>query len=168
MLFQCLEQRLRIGDDLAARQKSTRHCVHRGVSRVTENHQVDRVIAIFCRVAASSNRSMELTRLGLEPRGPFMPSRGPALVAHSWFHARRRAAPKRAERVVRRGRLGSEIREIFEQSKRCYGAPRIHAELEARGFRTSKRTVAKLMGLKRFAMPSPGRSRHCQRSFAAR
>ena len=66
-------------------------------------------------------------------------------VAHSWFHARRRAAPKRAERAARRGRLGSEIREIFEQSKRCYGAPRIHAELKARGFRTSKRTVAKLM-----------------------
>ena len=66
-------------------------------------------------------------------------------VAHSWFHARRRAAPKRAERAARRGRLGSEIREIFEQSKKCYGAPRIHAELKARGFRTSKRTVAKLM-----------------------
>ena len=57
----------------------------------------------------------------------------------------RRRPPKRAERVARRGRLGSEIREIFEQSKRCYGAPRIHAELKARGFRTSKRTVAKLM-----------------------
>ena len=46
-------------------------------------------------------------------------------VAHSWFHAlRRRAAPKRAERAARRDRLGSEIREIFEQSKRYYGAPR--------------------------------------------
>ena len=66
-------------------------------------------------------------------------------VAHSWFHARRRAAPKRAERAARRDRLGSEIREIFEQSKRCYGAPRIHAELKARGLRISKRTVAKLM-----------------------
>ena len=66
-------------------------------------------------------------------------------VAHSWFHARRRAAQKRAERAAWRGRLGSEIREIFEQSKRCYGAPRIHAELKARGFRISKRTVAKLM-----------------------
>ena len=66
-------------------------------------------------------------------------------VAHSWFHARRRAAPKRAERAARRGRLGSEIREIFEQSKRCYGAPRIHAELKARGLRISKRSVAKLM-----------------------
>ena len=66
-------------------------------------------------------------------------------VAHSWFHARRRAAQKRAERAARRGRLGSEIREIFEQSKRCYGAPRIHAELKARGLRISKRSVAKLM-----------------------
>ena len=66
-------------------------------------------------------------------------------VAHSWFHARRRAAPKRAERAARRDRLGSEIREIFEQSKRCYGAPRIHAELKARGLRISKRSVAKLM-----------------------
>ena len=66
-------------------------------------------------------------------------------VAHSWFHARRRAAPKRAERAARRDRLGSEIREIFEQSKRCYGAPRNHAELKARGLRISKRSVAKLM-----------------------
>ena len=66
-------------------------------------------------------------------------------VAHSWFHARRRAAPKRTERAARRDRLGSEIREIFEQSKRCYGAPRIHAELKARGLRISKRSVAKLM-----------------------
>ena len=66
-------------------------------------------------------------------------------VAHSWFHARRRAAQKRAERAAWRDRLGSEIREIFAQSKRCYGAPRIHAELKARGFRISKRTVAKLM-----------------------
>ncbi len=66
-------------------------------------------------------------------------------VAHSWFHARRRAAPKRTERAARRDRLGSEIREIFERSKRCYGAPRIHAELKARGLRISKRTVAKLM-----------------------
>ena len=47
-------------------------------------------------------------------------------VAHSWFHARRRATPKRTERAARRDRLGSEIREIFEQSKRCYGAPRNH------------------------------------------
>ena len=66
-------------------------------------------------------------------------------VAHSWFHAWRRAASRRVRRAARRDRLGSEIREIFEQSKRRYGAPRIHAELKGRGFRNSKRTVAKLM-----------------------
>ena len=67
-------------------------------------------------------------------------------VAHSWFHAWRRAALRRVRRAARRDRLGSEIREIlFEQSKRRYGAPRIHAELKERGFRISKRTVAKLM-----------------------
>ena len=30
-------------------------------------------------------------------------------VAHSWFHARRRAAPKRAERAARRGELLSKV-----------------------------------------------------------
>ena len=66
-------------------------------------------------------------------------------VAHSWFHAWRRGVPKRAERAVRRDRFGSGIREIFAQSKRRYGAPRIHAELKDRGFHISKRAVAKLM-----------------------
>lgn len=66
-------------------------------------------------------------------------------VARSWYHAWQRAAPRRAERAARRDRLGAEIEEIFVQSKRCYGAPRIHAELRDRGIRTSKRTVAKLM-----------------------
>ena len=61
---------------------------------MTENHQVDRVIAIFCRVAALSNKSMELTRLGLEPRGPFMPSRGSALAGAR--PSRRRAVHRQA------------------------------------------------------------------------
>ena len=85
-------------------------------------------------------------------------------VLGSWFHARRRAAPKRAERAARRGRLGSEIREIFEQSKRCYGAPRIHAELKARGLRISKRSVAKLIRPPRGRRRAPitTDSRHCE------
>jgi putative transposase len=66
-------------------------------------------------------------------------------IARSWFHAWQRAAPKRAERTARRDRLGAEIREIFAESKGRYGAPRIHAELQDRGSRISKRTVAKLM-----------------------
>jgi len=66
-------------------------------------------------------------------------------VARSCYHAWQRAAPRRAERVARRDRLGGEIEEIFVQSKRRYGAPRIHAELQDRGLRISKRTVAKIM-----------------------
>ena len=56
-------------------------------------------------------------------------------VAHSWFYAWHRAAPKRAERAARRDRLKAEIWEIFAESKRRYGAPRIHAELQDRGSR---------------------------------
>ena len=66
-------------------------------------------------------------------------------VARSCYHAWQRAAPRRAARAARRDRLGAEIGEIFVQSKRRYGAPRIHAELRDRGLRISKRTVAKLM-----------------------
>ena len=80
-------------------------------------------------------------------------------VAHSLFHARRRAAPKSAARAARRDRLGAEIREIFEQSKRCYGAPRIHAELKARGLRISKRSVVKLSGRTAFVHREAGGGR---------
>ena len=66
-------------------------------------------------------------------------------VSRSWFHAWRRAAPIRAERAARREGLVAEVREIFEASRQRYGAPRVHADLHARGRRISKRTVAKLM-----------------------
>jgi putative transposase len=55
------------------------------------------------------------------------------------------AAPTRAERVARREALVADIREIFEASRQRYGAPRVHADLQTRGRRISKRTVAKLM-----------------------
>lgn len=66
-------------------------------------------------------------------------------VTRSCYYAWQRAAPRRAERAAWRDRLGAEIEAIFLQSKRRYGAPRIHAELRARGFHVSKRTVARLM-----------------------
>ena len=68
-------------------------------------------------------------------------------VSRSWFHAWQRAAPTRAERAARREVLVAEVREIFEASRQRYGAPRVHADLHARGRRISKRTVAKLMKL---------------------
>ena len=46
--------------------------------------------------------------------------------------------------VNRNFRIGT-LDACFPGGKRRYGAPRIHAELRARGFRVSKRTVARLM-----------------------
>ena len=67
--------------------------------------------------------------------------------------------------------LLAHVRAHFAASNGTYGSPRMHAELCAAGVSIGRhRTALRLpvMGLKRFAMPSPGRSRHCQRSFAAR
>ncbi len=66
-------------------------------------------------------------------------------VCRSWFHTWHRTAPARAGRIARRDELAGEIAGIFEDSKHRYGAPRIHAELRARGHKVSKKTVAKLM-----------------------
>ena len=66
-------------------------------------------------------------------------------IARSCYYAWQRAAPRRAKRAAWRDSLGAEIEAIFLQSKKRYGAPRIHAELRDRGFCVSKRTVAKLM-----------------------
>ena len=66
-------------------------------------------------------------------------------VTRSCFYAWQRAAPRRAERAAWRDSLAAEIEAIFLESKKRYGAPRIHAELRARGVCVSKRTVARLM-----------------------
>ena len=79
-------------------------------------------------------------------------------VTRSCYYAWQRAAPRRAERAAWRDSLGAEIEAIFLQSKKRYGAPRIHAELQHRGFRVSKRTVAKLMQ-ERGLRPPRGRRR---------
>ncbi len=60
-------------------------------------------------------------------------------VARSGFHAWRRAAPARAEKAAEEAILVEEIRAIFERSRRRYGAPRIHAEMQASGRRISAR-----------------------------
>ncbi|MEM8623356.1 MAG: IS3 family transposase, partial [Pseudomonadota bacterium] len=62
-------------------------------------------------------------------------------VSASWFHAWRAAAPRRAARQAVRDALAARIREIFEQSKGRYGAPRIHAELVAQGLWIARKTV---------------------------
>ncbi|MFM9960736.1 MAG: IS3 family transposase [Planctomycetaceae bacterium] len=45
----------------------------------------------------------------------------------------------------RRGQLSREITGIFEESRRTYGSPRVHAELVARGIPCCQKTVAKIM-----------------------
>lgn len=74
-------------------------------------------------------------------------------VTRSCYYAWQRTAPRRAERAARRDSLGGEIEAIFLQSRRRYGAPRIHAELRDRGFHVSKRTVARLMQAKGIRPP---------------
>ena len=59
----------------------------------------------------------------------------------------------RTERAAQRESLGTEIEVMFQQSKKRYDAPRIHAELQHRGFRVSRRTVARLMQEKRLRPP---------------
>lgn len=66
-------------------------------------------------------------------------------VGRGWFHDWRRQAPLRAEREAGRDALVAEIREAFDGSQGRYGAPRIHAELEARGHAIDRKTVARLV-----------------------
>ena len=85
-------------------------------------------------------------------------------VSRQGFYASQHR-PEPARRVVDR-RLSAEIAAIHAASRRCYGSPRIHAELRARGQCTSRKRVARLMrasGLmarrrRRFRAPSPSRA----------
>ena len=55
---------------------------------------------------------------------------------------RRRPPSARDERDLELTRL---ISEVYEASRRIYGAPKVHMELLRRGFRTSRKRVARLM-----------------------
>jgi transposase InsO family protein len=91
-------------------------------------------------------------------------------ISRSWFHDWQRQVSRRAERAATRRTLIDEIRKIFEASGGRYGAPRIHAELKARGRRVARKTVAKLTkesGIRpargRRRMPVTTDSRHSHR-----
>ena len=79
-------------------------------------------------------------------------------VTRSCYDAWRCLAPRQAERAAQQGSVGAEIEAIFLQSEKRHDAPRIHAELRDRGFRISKRTVARFMQEKRIR-PMRGRRR---------
>jgi len=64
-------------------------------------------------------------------------------VSRAGFYAWQQRAPARRTRAD--ARLGLEIAAIHAESRQRYGSPRIHAELAARGCRTSQKRVARLM-----------------------
>lgn len=64
-------------------------------------------------------------------------------VSRSGYYAWRKRGPSARDR--RDAELLEQIREIHAWSRETYGAPRIHAELQARGERVGKKRVARLM-----------------------
>jgi len=64
-------------------------------------------------------------------------------VSRAGFYAWQARPP--APRVRADDRLGLAIAAIHAESRQRYGSPRIHAELAARGCRTSRKRVARLM-----------------------
>jgi transposase InsO family protein len=64
-------------------------------------------------------------------------------VSRSGYYAWRWRRPSATAR--RRADLLRQIGQVHQESRRIYGAPRVHRELQARQVRCSKNTVAKLM-----------------------
>jgi putative transposase len=64
-------------------------------------------------------------------------------VSRSGFYAWSARSPSRRSREDEE--LGGKIKSIHEQSRGTYGAPRIHAELQASGRRVNRKRVARLM-----------------------
>jgi putative transposase len=64
-------------------------------------------------------------------------------VSPAGFYASRRRPP--APRTTANAALAAEIRNVFDESRSRYGAPRVHAELVARGRRVSLNRVARIM-----------------------
>ena len=65
-------------------------------------------------------------------------------VSPSGFYAWRARPP--SARAVADVRLTATIRQIHAESRGCYGAPRVHAELrEAHGLRCGRKRVERLM-----------------------
>lgn len=58
---------------------------------------------------------------------------------YRWLHAQPSARDEQAER------LRLEIKAVHNESRGTYGSPRVHAELQARGFEVGRNRVARLM-----------------------
>ena len=58
---------------------------------------------------------------------------------YAWLHAQPSARQQADEQLL------AEIQAIYQQNRRLYGSPRIHAELKKRGWQCSRKRVARLM-----------------------
>ena len=68
-------------------------------------------------------------------------------VSRSAFYAWRNQRTKLGPRAAANAELVKKIKEIHDGSRKTYGSPRIHAELQARGETCGKNRVARLMQL---------------------
>lgn len=66
-----------------------------------------------------------------------------ASAFYAWLCREREGGPSR--RSQDEAVLAAEIRDIFEQSRKTYGSPRVHAEQRARGRRIGRKRVTRLM-----------------------
>lgn len=64
-------------------------------------------------------------------------------VSKSGYYSRRSRPP--SQRAKANAALTEKIRHIHRDSRGTYGAPRVHAELQAGGLRCSRKRVAQLM-----------------------
>lgn len=64
-------------------------------------------------------------------------------VSPSGFYAWRKSEP--SQRAKENAVLTEEIKNVFEDSRKTYGSPRVHAELVEQGFDVGRKRVARLM-----------------------
>ena len=60
-----------------------------------------------------------------------------------------------SQRALQKELLVARICELFEQSKGCYGSPRIHRDVQALGIQCSQKRVARLMGEQNLVVRKP-------------
>jgi transposase InsO family protein len=64
-------------------------------------------------------------------------------VSESGYYAWKKRSP--SQRAEENQTLQARIQAIWQNFRQCYGAPRIHAELQAQGYQIGKNRVARLM-----------------------
>lgn len=64
-------------------------------------------------------------------------------VSESGYYAWRKRAPSKRKRADEE--LGKRIEDAYQNNRRVYGSPRLHAELKEQGMRCGRKRVARLM-----------------------